>query len=210
MLQEFHRSSFRAISAGPEYAPQPRLRKAGEPSPSATGLFSCPTRTRALSPYTSALWAVWRATLDRRKLSPAAAVHPLIWPARLGQRSRRDAEHRSAAHIGRLPCTPMCPTTCQDLAMTKLALLTSAALLAAASAFAQTGTTTSSPPGASPSTATSGPASTGTVSPTTGPGAATGAETRSNNPAGASNAEQPERGTPQTGRGGGGGSGGSQ
>src|SRR5215211_2219498 len=73
MLQEFHRSSLRAISAGPEYAPQPRLRKAGEPAPSPTGLFSCPTRTRALSAYASALWAVWRATLDRRSLSPAAS-----------------------------------------------------------------------------------------------------------------------------------------
>src|SRR4051794_13939402 len=65
---------------------------------------------------------------------------------RLGERSRRDAEHRSAAHTGGLPCTPMCPTACQDLAMTKLALLTSAALLAAASAFAQTGATTSPTP----------------------------------------------------------------
>jgi len=95
--------------------------------------------------------------------------------------------------------------------MTKLALLTSAALLSAATAFAQTSTT----PGASPNTATSGPASTG-VAPrtTTGAGAATGAETTSNNSAGASNAEQPERASPQTSRQGGGtgggGGGGSQ
>src|SRR3954466_5361926 len=47
--------------------------------------------------------------------------------------------HADVPHSLSGPC-------CQDLAMTKLALLTSAALLAAASAFAQTGATTSPTP----------------------------------------------------------------
>ena len=110
--------------------------------------------------------------------------------------------HR-AARQGTLLCAMKPVRRCS---MTKLAVLTSAALLAAATAFAQT---TSAPPGASPRTAPSGPASTD-VAPrrTTGPGAATGAETTSSNPAGASNAEQPERAGQQTGRGGTGGAGG--
>jgi hypothetical protein len=92
--------------------------------------------------------------------------------------------------------------TRREIAMSKRTLLTLAAILASASAFGQT---TSTPPGASPSTAPSGPASTGVTPRTTGAGAATGAETKSNNPAGASNAEQPERASPQTSRQGGGG-----
>src|SRR4051794_4723276 len=98
-----------------------------------------------------------------------------------------------------------CPSAlCREGLITKLAFLTSAVLLSTANAFAQPGTTSAAPspppPAASPGTATSGPGSTGTVSPSVGAGAATGAETRSNNPAGASNAEQPALGTPQTGR----------
>jgi len=109
--------------------------------------------------------------------------------------------HR-AARQGTLLCAMKPVRRCS---MTKLAVLTSAALLAAATAFAQT---TSAPPGASPRTAPSGPASTDVAPRTTGPGAATGAETTSSNPAGASNAEQPERAGQQTGRGGTGGAGG--
>src|SRR4051794_15805476 len=85
--------------------------------------------------------------------------------------------------------------------MTRIALIGAAALLLTVPAFAQTSTTapggTMAPqsgvtpvpvqPGG-PGAANSGPAATGTVAP--GP---TGAESRSNNSAGAGNAEQPTR-----------------
>jgi hypothetical protein len=92
----------------------------------------------------------------------------------------------------------------------KLTLPILGALLAAAPALAQT--STASPPATSPgvtanpgspATANSGPGSTGITSP-----GGTGAASTTNNPAGASNAEQPNRAAPNTGKGGGGGTGG--
>ena len=92
----------------------------------------------------------------------------------------------------------------------KLTLLVLGATLAAAPALAQSntaspsGTLLNTPDRGSPAQANSGPGSTGIGSAT-----GTGAESRTNNPAGASNAEQPERAAPNVGRGGGaGGSGG--
>jgi hypothetical protein len=86
----------------------------------------------------------------------------------------------------------------------KALTLAATAMLVAAPTLAQTTTApgqTGAPvvQGGSPSTANSGPASTGTVV-----RGGTRAESVSNNPAGAGNAEQPERAVPNTGRGGGG------
>jgi hypothetical protein len=74
--------------------------------------------------------------------------------------------------------------------MMKLGFLAGVALLAAAPALAQTAQ------GGSPGIANSGPASTGTLAPT-----GTGAESLTNNPAGAGNAGMPSRAIPNTGRG---------
>src|SRR3954447_21766620 len=84
----------------------------------------------------------------------------------------------------------------------KMTLPVLGAILLATPVLAQTSTApvANTPDRGSPAQANSGPASTGIASPT-----ATGASSITNNPAGASNAEQPTRAAPNTGRGGGGG-----
>jgi hypothetical protein len=84
----------------------------------------------------------------------------------------------------------------------KLAFLVLGATLVAAPVLAQSSAApiANTPDRGSPAQANSGPAATGIASPT-----ATGAESTTNNAAGASNAEQPSRAAPNTGKGGGGG-----
>jgi len=87
--------------------------------------------------------------------------------------------------------------------MAKLAYLASAVLLAASAGLAPVGATSSSSPGASPGSTSSGPGSIGPNMATTGievsTGAGTGPQMTTNNAAGASSIEQPSSETPQTG-----------